>query len=211
MVLCELYNSAGIYKNGRGRRIGRLPILESTVAYFGFMRPDLQSKGNRFGAGAGVELREDGGDVMIDRSWGYKKAVGDFGVAESIDHQREYLHLPACESRGVFLRAGSWAAGDAAHARCAQGLPQSFRLPGPRRVSQKSQAPRAAPVRPRPPAPSPLHKDSRFLSTRRRRRASRLTSGARKARQFVPSVSERRRRATSRTQLSLEPRVIVAS
>lgn len=64
---------------------------------------------------------------MINSSWRYKKALGDFGVAQSANHQPEYFHLPGCEPGRIFLCAGSGAAGNAAHARCPQGSAPLFR------------------------------------------------------------------------------------
>ena len=81
-------------------------------------------QGNRysFAAGVHVKLCENGGNVVVDCFRRDKKALSDFGVGESIAHQRQHVHLPVRKSGGVFFGAWSWPTRNAAHAGCAHRL-----------------------------------------------------------------------------------------
>ena len=57
-----------------------------------------------FGARAGIELGEDGTDVVVNRLRRYEQAVGDLAVAQPVGDEREDFQLPVRQSRGVLSR-----------------------------------------------------------------------------------------------------------
>ena len=48
-----------------------------------------------FDAGVHIELREYRGNVVVDCFGRDKEAIGNFGIGESVSHQRQHFHLPA--------------------------------------------------------------------------------------------------------------------
>lgn len=76
----------------------------------------------RFSTRACVELCEDSGDVMIDRSGGDEQMLSNLSVAEPVNYSGENLRLANCETGRIIFYAWSWATRKAAHAGGAQGV-----------------------------------------------------------------------------------------
>src|SRR5438270_12833924 len=57
----------------------------------------LDGHGNGLGAALGAEFAEDAADVELDRRATDYQALGDLGVAQALDHQRQHLALAGAE------------------------------------------------------------------------------------------------------------------
>src|SRR5262245_39926339 len=91
-----------------------------------FEQAGLESMRNGFGSRTRVELRQYRRDMMINSSCGGEESLGDFGIGQSLSHQCKHFHLPSCESGWILFGTGPRSPWDAAHARGAQHVTQSF-------------------------------------------------------------------------------------
>ena len=57
----------------------------------------MRAKTDCFRSARGIELREDRGDVKLDRVFADAKPVGDEFVRQSFCHELQYLVLTGCQ------------------------------------------------------------------------------------------------------------------
>src|SRR3954470_19764614 len=64
----------------------------------------LDGHGDGLGAALGAEFAEDAADVELDRRATDYQALGDLGVAQALDHQRQHFALAGAEIMPARLR-----------------------------------------------------------------------------------------------------------